>query len=98
MIIERGISGFGGAVTAPHHLAAQAGGRVLSDGGNAIEAMIAAAACIAVVYPHMNGLGGDNLWLIHPGRDSPPVGFDACGAFWKRTFVMLSPPLLSYVY
>jgi len=43
MIIERGISGFGGAVTAPHHLAAQAGGRVLSDGGNAIEAMIAAA-------------------------------------------------------
>jgi gamma-glutamyltranspeptidase/glutathione hydrolase len=80
MIIERGISGFGGAVTAPHHLAARAGGRVLSDGGNAIEAMIAAAACIAVVYPHMNGLGGDNVWLIHSGRGSQPVGFDACGA------------------
>ncbi len=79
MIIERGVSGFGGAVTAPHHLAAQAGGRVLADGGNAIEAMIAAAACIAVVYPHMNGLGGDNFWLIHPGRGNQPVGFDACG-------------------
>jgi oxamate amidohydrolase len=46
-----------GMVTAPHHLAAQAGLSVLSDGGNAIEAMIAAAATIAVVYPHMNGLG-----------------------------------------
>ena len=80
MIIEQGCSGFGGAVTAPHHLAAQAGGRVLTDGGNAIEAMIAAAACIAVVYPHMNGLGGDNFWLIHPGRGIQPVGFDACGA------------------
>ena len=46
-----------GMVTAPHHLAAQAGLSVLSDGGNAIEAMIASAAAIAVVYPHMNGLG-----------------------------------------
>lgn len=51
-----------GMVTAPHHLAAQAGLSVLSDGGNAIEAMIASAAAIAVVYPHMNGLGGDSFW------------------------------------
>ena len=70
---------YGGMVTAPHHLAAQAGLRVLNDGGNAIEAMIAAAATIAVVYPHMNALGGDNFWLFaEPGTD--PVGIDACGA------------------
>ncbi len=70
---------YGGMVTAPHHLAAQAGLRVLQDGGNAIEAMIAAAATIAVVYPHMNALGGDNFWLFaEPGTD--PVGIDACGA------------------
>ncbi len=70
---------FRGMVTAPHHLAARAGLRVLEDGGNAIEAMVAAASTIAVVYPHMNALGGDNLWLIHtPGRDV--VGIDACGA------------------
>ncbi|MDH3662490.1 MAG: gamma-glutamyltransferase family protein, partial [Alphaproteobacteria bacterium] len=69
---------YGGMVTAPHHLAAQAGLRVLNDGGNAIEAMIAAAAAIAVVYPHMNALGGDNFWLVaEPGQD--PVGIDACG-------------------
>jgi gamma-glutamyltranspeptidase/glutathione hydrolase len=66
-------------VSAPHHLAARAGLRVLEDGGNAIEAMIAAAATIVVVYPHMNALGGDNFWLLDsPGGE--PIGIDACGA------------------
>ena len=66
-------------VVAPHHLAARAGARVLEDGGNAIEAMVAAASTIAVAYPHMNALGGDNFWLIHaPGQ--PVIGIDACGA------------------
>ncbi len=68
-----------GAITAPHHLAAQSGLAVLREGGNAIEAAVAAAATIAVVYPHMNGLGGDGFWLIgDAGRD--PVAIDACGA------------------
>ena len=40
----------GGMVVAPHYLAAQAGEDVLAEGGNAIEAMIASAAAIAVVY------------------------------------------------
>lgn len=65
-------------VVAPHHLAAEAGLAVLRDGGNAVEAMVAAAATIAVVYPHMNALGGDNFWLISAdGR--PPTAIDACG-------------------
>ncbi|MBX9925229.1 MAG: gamma-glutamyltransferase family protein [Hyphomicrobiaceae bacterium] len=68
-----------GMVVAPHHLAAEAGLSVLRDGGNAIEAMVAAAATIAVVYPHMNGLGGDNFWLVSEGG-RPPIGIDACGA------------------
>jgi gamma-glutamyltranspeptidase len=34
------------------------------DCGNAIEAMIAAAAAIAVTYPHMNAIGGDGFWVI----------------------------------
>lgn len=68
-----------GMVSAPHFLAARAGREVLRDGGNAIEAMVAAAATIAVVYPHMNGLGGDNFWLIHePGE--APVAIASCGA------------------
>lgn len=70
---------YGGMVTAPHHLAAQAGIEVLRDGGNAIEAMVAAASTIAVAYPHMNGLGGDGFWLI--GRRGGSVtGVQACGS------------------
>ncbi|MGD9866795.1 MAG: gamma-glutamyltransferase family protein [Hyphomicrobiales bacterium] len=67
-----------GMVVAPHHLAASAGLGVLRDGGNAIEAMVAAAATIMVVYPHMNALGGDNFWLVSEGG-RPPVAIDACG-------------------
>ncbi len=70
---------YNGMVVAPHHLASQAGLRVLRDGGNAVEAMIAAASTIAIVYPHMNGLGGDNFWLIHSNGNAVR-GIDACGA------------------
>jgi len=52
------------AVAAPHHLAAETGQMILAAGGNAVEAMVAMAATVAVVYPHMNGLGGDGFWLV----------------------------------
>ena len=69
----------GGLFVAPHHLAAQAGRDVLKAGGSAVEAMVAAAATIAVVYPHMNAIGGDGFWLIHePGKQ--PIAIDACGS------------------
>ena len=70
-------------VVAPHHLAAQAGLAVLREGGNAIEAMVAAASTITAVYPHMNGLGGDNFWLIDSGSGTP-IAIDACGAAAAR--------------
>jgi gamma-glutamyltranspeptidase len=57
-----------GMVATPHLLATQSGLAALRAGGNALDAAIAAAATIAVVYPHMNGLGGDNLWLIYDAR------------------------------
>ncbi len=64
--------------TAPQALAAQSALAVMRDGGNAVEAMLSAAATIAVVYPHMNGIGGDGFWLIvKPGE--VPVGIEACG-------------------
>ena len=43
-----------GMATSPHHLASQAGLAVLREGGTAIEAAVAMAASIAVIYPHMN--------------------------------------------
>jgi len=66
------------AISAPHHLAAEAGADILKQGGNAIEAMIAAAATIAVVYPHMNGIGGDGFWLIGDSAQGRH-GIAACG-------------------
>jgi gamma-glutamyltranspeptidase len=66
-------------VTSPHSLATAAGLRVLQEGGNAVEAAIAAAATIAVVYPHMNSLGGDNFWLIYDAAAGRPTALLACG-------------------
>src|SRR5580704_4171172 len=53
-----------GAVCAPHFATVEAGRSILAEGGNALEAMLAMAASIAAVYPHMNHLGGDGFWLI----------------------------------
>jgi len=53
-----------GVVCAPHSAAVEAGRGVLAEGGNAPEAMVAMAAAITAVYPHMNHLGGDGFWLI----------------------------------
>jgi gamma-glutamyltranspeptidase len=67
-----------GMVATPHVLASQSGVAAMRAGGNALDAAIAAAATISVVYPHMNGIGGDNFWLIH---DAPASRLAAlCGA------------------
>ncbi|HHT7401516.1 TPA: oxamate amidohydrolase, partial [Raoultella ornithinolytica] len=76
--MQSNVSAHGMAV-APHHLASQSAVAVLREGGSAIEAMVAAAATIAVVYPHMNGLGGDGFWLIVP-PEGEPIAIDASGA------------------
>ncbi|MGR5063474.1 gamma-glutamyltransferase family protein [Photobacterium sp. DNB22_13_2] len=64
--------------TAPHYKAAEAGQAVLEAGGTACEAMVAAAAAVAVYYPHMNGLGGDSFWLIAKANQAP-IAIDGCG-------------------
>src|SRR5689334_6102839 len=71
------------AVAAPHHLASQSGLAVLAQGGNAIEAMVAMAATIAVVYPHMNSIGGDGFWLIADAGRKVRV-IEGCGAAAAR--------------
>ena len=57
-------SPFTGALATPHALATEAGMRAYRDGGNAIDAAIAAAAVLTVVYPHNVALGGDLIALI----------------------------------
>jgi gamma-glutamyltranspeptidase/glutathione hydrolase len=68
-----------GLVATPHALASEAGLAVLARGGNAVDAAIAAGAAIAVVYPHMNGVGGDSFWLIYDGRQRRLRALNAAG-------------------
>ena len=71
-----------GVVAAPHHAAAETGRLMLEEGGNALEAMVAMAATIAAVYPHMNHIGGDAFWLVREpsGRVRAIMGAGPAGA------------------
>src|SRR5262245_24589322 len=71
-----------GVVCGPHAVAVEDGRAILAEGGNAIEAMLAMAASIAAVYPHMNHIGGDGFWLIREpsGRVRALMGAGRAGA------------------
>ncbi len=56
-----------GAVASPHHLASVAGQAVLTDGGNAVDAAVAANLVLAVVTPYYCGVGGDLLAIVWDG-------------------------------
>jgi len=66
-------------VTSPHALASQAGVAILQAGGSAVDAAIAAAAVLSVIYPHMTSLGGDAFWLIHDARTGAVRSLEAAG-------------------
>src|SRR5260370_37786772 len=79
-----------GMVTTPHYLASQAGISVLKNGGNAIDAAIAAASTLSVVNPHMAALGGDNYWLIFNATTREVRGLNASRRAGKRAKTGLS--------
>ncbi len=55
-------------VSTSHPLAAQAGLRMLQQGGNAVDAAIAAAAAITLTEPVSNGLGSDAFCILWDGQ------------------------------
>jgi gamma-glutamyltranspeptidase / glutathione hydrolase len=76
-----------GAIAAGHPLTAEAGARILAEGGNAVDACIAAAAVSWVTESPLTGPGGGGFLLVHRARDrtgtvhdffvaTPGLGFD----------------------
>ena len=68
-----------GIVAAPQFLASQAGAHVLEEGGNAIDAAIAANAVMGVVQPYVNGIGGDLFVLYYEAKTGKVYGLNASG-------------------
>src|SRR4029079_15233651 len=73
------VIGTRGAVVAGHPLAAAAGADVLRRGGNAVDAVVTMAAVLAVVRPHMNGVGGDAFALFYNAETSAVTALNASG-------------------
>ena len=68
-----------GAVATSQPLAAQAGLRMLMDGGNAIDAAVAAAAALNVVEPGSTGIGGDMFALIWDAKERKVKALNGSG-------------------
>ena len=67
------------AVATSQPLASAAGLEVLREGGNAIDAAVAAAAVLGVTEPHMTGIGGDMFAIVWLAKEQKLVALNASG-------------------
>jgi gamma-glutamyltranspeptidase/glutathione hydrolase len=74
MVVSRG-----GIVATESPLASQAGAMILAQGGNAIDAAVAANAVVGVVEPMMNGMGGDLFVILYEAKTGKLYGLNASG-------------------
>ena len=81
------VRGMRAAVSSDHPLATQVGLSVLEEGGTATDAIIAMAAVLAVVRPHMNGVGGDAFGIFYDGESGEVVALNGSG----RTGALATP-------
>src|ERR1700723_2937067 len=68
-----------GIVSTPQFLASQACSHILEEGGNAIDAAIAANAVMGVVQPYVNGIGGDLFMLYYEAKTGKVYGLNSSG-------------------
>ncbi len=85
------VRGVTGAVSAGHPLAAAAGYDILRRGGNAMDAAIAMAGVLAVVRPHMNGVGGDAFALYYEAESGRVHAMNGSG----RAGALATPALFA---
>jgi gamma-glutamyltranspeptidase/glutathione hydrolase len=80
-----------GMVAAQHHLATEAGSRILENGGNAIDAAMAAAFALGVCEPAASGLGGQTMMLIHLAGKGRTFALDGSSRAPNRTSLKSLP-------
>ena len=59
------------AVACDHHLASRAGADMLAQGGNAVDAAVAASFTLSVVRPQSCGIGGGGFMMLHIPEQAP---------------------------
>ncbi|MDX1433215.1 MAG: gamma-glutamyltransferase [Gammaproteobacteria bacterium] len=65
-----------GMVASQHHVASDIGARVLADGGNAVDAAVAAGLAIGTVEPWMSGLGGGGQMIVYLAAEGRAYNVD----------------------
>ena len=74
-------------VSTSHPLGAQAGLKMLQQGGNAVDAAIAAAAVMTIVEPCSNGLGSDMFCILWDGQELRGLNASGCApAAWTPDY------------
>src|ERR1039458_1025693 len=68
-----------GIVATEHPLASQIGATMLAQGGNAVDAAVAANAAMGAFAPMANGMGGDLFVMVYEARTGKLYGLNASG-------------------
>jgi len=68
-----------GIVATEHPLASQIGAKILAEGGNAVDAAVAANAAMGLFAPMANGIGGDMFAIVYEARTDKLYGLNASG-------------------
>src|SRR5690349_17165419 len=73
-----------GVVATSQPLASSTGLQILREGGNAVDAAVAAAAVLSVTEPHMTGIGGDMFAIVWLAKAHKLVALNAAGRAGSR--------------